>query len=98
MANFIKNRFKYRLNEDIKDYREVRLVYKQHSNENSPNDFNKIVTLSEARKLSDEKSLDLIELNNKVNPPIIRLCDYSKFLWEQKKNDKDKNKNNINNI
>lgn len=98
MANFIKNRFKYRLNEDIKDYREVRLVYKEHSNENSPNDFNKIVTLSEARKLSDEKSLDLIELNNKVNPPIIRLCDYSKFLWEQKKKDKDKNKNNKNNI
>lgn len=98
MANFIKNRFKYRLNDDIKDYREVRLIYKEHSNENSPNDFNKIVTLSEARKLSDEKSLDLIELNNKVSPPIIRLCDYSKFLWEQKKKDKDKNKNNKNSI
>ena len=35
--------------------------------------------------------MDLVEVNSKVNPPILRICDYSKFLYELKKNAK-KNK------
>lgn len=89
-----KNKYYYRVNEDIKGYDNVRLIYKEHSSEDSPNDFNKVVSLYEARKLSNEMSLDLIEISNKAVPPIVRLCDYSKFIWEQKKKDKAKAKNN----
>lgn len=86
-------KFNYRINEEIRGYDNVRLIYKEHSSETSENDFNKIVTLSEARKISDEKSLDLIEINSSATPPILRLCDYSKFLWEQKKKEKARGKN-----
>ena len=32
--------------------------------------------------------LDLVEINNKTNPPIVRICDYNKFLYELKKSAK----------
>lgn len=86
-------KFNYRINEEIYGYDNVRLIYKEHSSETSENDFNKIVSLYEAKKMSDEKSLDLIEINSSATPPILRLCDYSKFLWEQKKKEKARGKN-----
>lgn len=93
-----KNSFYYRINGDIKGYSSVRLIYKEHSSEDSPNDFNKIVSLEEAKSLSRKMALDLIEINNRVTPPIVRLCDYSKFIWEQKKKEKAKAKNGNNNV
>lgn len=92
-TNNKNGKFNYRINEEIRGYDNVRLIYKEHSSETSENDFNKLVTLSEARKISDEKSLDLIEINLSATPPILRLCDYSKFLWEQKKKEKARGKN-----
>lgn len=86
-------KFNYRINEEIRGYDNVRLIYKEHSSETSENDFNKIVSLHDAKKISDEKSLDLIEINSSATPPILRLCDYSKFLWEQKKKEKARGKN-----
>ena len=95
MGKFINKSFNYRLNDDIVNYDKVRLIYKEHSSEEGPNDFNKVVSLSDAKKISEKMSLDLIEINNKTTPPLIRLCDYSKFLWEQKKKEKTKNRNSI---
>ena len=95
MGKFINKSFNYRLNDDIVNYDKVRLIYKEHSSEEGPNDFNKVVSLSEAKKISVKMSLDLIEINSKTTPPLIRLCDYSKFLWEQKKKEKTKNRNSI---
>lgn len=98
-ANFTKNnRITYKINQDIVGYPSVRLIYKEHSSEDSPNDFNKVVSLEEARAISDRMGLDLIEINNRAVPPIIRLCDYSKFIWEQKKKEKAKAKTNNNNV
>lgn len=88
-----KGKFDYKTNEHINGYDTVRLIYKEHSSEASENDFNRVMSMSEARELSREKSLDLIEINSSVTPPIIRLCDYSKFIWEQKKKEKSRNKN-----
>lgn len=83
----------YKINEDIRNYDTVRVIYKEHSSETSENDFNQVMSLSEAKKMSREMSLDLIEINSTANPPILRLCDYSKFIWEQKKREKSRNKN-----
>lgn len=82
-----------RINDEITGYSVVRLVYKEHSDTKSENDFSEVVSWSEAKRLSKEKSLDLVEINNKSTPPIIRLCNYSKYLWELKKQNKSKNKN-----
>ena len=93
MANN-NNSFKEpRINREITGYNEVRLIYKEYRDAQSENDFNKVVKWSEAVSLSKEKGLDLIEINSKINPPIIKLEDYSKYLYELKKQLKQRKKN-----
>ena len=81
-----------RINDEISGYNEVRLIYKKRNGENSPEDFNKVTTLSDAKRTADRMMLDLVEINGKVSPPIVRLCDYSKYLFEMKKSMKQKKK------
>lgn len=96
MAKILKNNNlveKPRINQELRFYTEVRLVYKEKANEQSENDFTKVVSINDAFKLSREYELDLVEINSKVTPPIIRLCDYTKYLFDLKKAAKHKNKN-----
>lgn len=83
-----------RINNELRNLSEVRLVYKEHNDKTSENDFNKVVSIAEAFRLSKKYELDLIEINTKAVPPVVRLYDYSKYLYEQKKAQKQKNKNN----
>lgn len=82
-----------RINDELSEYKIVRLIYKAKPFENSIEDFNKVISFAEARKLSEKYELDLIEINGKTEPPIVKLYDYKKYLFEQKKNIKDKPKN-----
>lgn len=41
-----------------------------------------------ALELSDELELDLVEISPKASPPVCKIIDYKKFLYEQKKRDK----------
>jgi translation initiation factor IF-3 len=50
----------------------------------------KIVSLQEALNIADQEGLDLVEINNTSKPIICKVCDYSKFLYEKKKKDKEK--------
>lgn len=77
-----------RINFEIKGLNEVRLIYKEHKDETSENDFNKVVSWREAVRLSKEKELDLIEVNPNTNPVIIRLANYSKYMYDLKKQQK----------
>jgi translation initiation factor IF-3 len=43
----------------------------------------------EALKLADEKELDLVEISPKADPPVCKITDYSKFLYQQKKKQKE---------
>lgn len=93
MANN-NNSFKEpRINREITGYSEVRLIYKEHRDRQSENDFNKVVKWVEAVSIAKEKGLDLIEINSKTNPPIIKLEDYSKYLYDLKKQLKQRKKN-----
>lgn len=74
-----------RINYEIKGHDEVRLIYKEHKDSVSENDFNKVVPWKEAIRLSKEKGLDLIEINPKSHPIIVRLEDYSKYLYDLKR-------------
>jgi len=74
-----------RINYEIKGHNEVRLIYKESKDHVSENDFNKVVTWKEAVRLSKEKGLDLIEINPKTTPIIVKLEDYSKYLYDLKK-------------
>jgi translation initiation factor IF-3 len=44
-----------------------------------------IVTLEQAKALAEELELDLVEITAKADPPICRILDYKKFLFEHKK-------------
>ena len=49
--------------------------------------------LAEALERADEAELDLVEISPKADPPVCRIIDYNKFLYNQKKKQKEiKNK------
>ena len=48
-----------------------------------------VVSLREALRKADEMGLDLVEISPKADPPVCRIVDYSKFLYQQKKKAKE---------
>ena len=52
-----------------------------------------IVTLTRARDLAQQAGLDLVLVSDRAVPPVVRIMDYGKLLFEQKKNLKAQRKN-----
>ncbi len=48
-----------------------------------------VMSIEEARKLSEEMELDLVLISEKADPPVCRIIDYQKFLYQQKKKQKE---------
>ena len=48
-----------------------------------------VKTLAEALKVADALELDLVEISPKADPPVCRVVDYQKFLYQQKKKQKE---------
>ncbi|MBP8959959.1 MAG: translation initiation factor IF-3 [Bacteroidales bacterium] len=48
-----------------------------------------IMSIQNALKLADEMELDLVEISPNVDPPVCKLVDYQKFLYQQKKKQKE---------
>ena len=69
----------HRVNEQIR-VREVRIV----SDEGSI-----VVPIRQALDMAREQGVDLVEISPNANPPVCRLIDYSKFLYQQKKRQKE---------
>ncbi|WP_262484332.1 translation initiation factor IF-3 [Bizionia echini] len=47
-----------------------------------------IYPTKEALAIADEQGLDLVEISPKADPPVCKVMDYKKFLYEQKKREK----------
>jgi translation initiation factor IF-3 len=47
-----------------------------------------IYPIQKARALAEEQELDLVEISPKAVPPVCKIIDYKKFLYEQKKREK----------
>ncbi|WP_262707805.1 translation initiation factor IF-3 [Psychroflexus aestuariivivens] len=47
-----------------------------------------IYSLKEALAIAEEQELDLVEISPKADPPVCKVMDYKKFLYEQKKREK----------
>jgi translation initiation factor IF-3 len=77
-----KNEPQHRINSDIR-VSEVRLT-----GDNAPN-AGEVVSTNYAQRLADDMELDLVEINSKANPSICQIVDYKKFLYEEKKRQKD---------
>lgn len=70
----------YRVNEQIRA-REVRVV--------GDNVESGIMSTRDALRLAQQQSVDLVEISPNAEPPVCRLIDYSKFLYQQKKRQKE---------
>ena len=73
----IKNQ--YRINEQIR-VREVRIV---------SDDRSTVVPVRQALDMARAEGVDLVEISPNAKPPVCRLIDYSKFLYQQKKRAKE---------
>ena len=47
-----------------------------------------IYPIKEALAIADEQGLDLVEISPTAKPPVVKVMDYKKFLFEQKKREK----------
>ena len=47
-----------------------------------------VYSLNKALRLAQELELDLVEISPNANPPVCKILEYKKFLYEQKKRDK----------
>ena len=70
----------HRINEKIRYVDEVRLV--------GDNVEVGVYPLDKAKELAKEQELDLVEISPKAKPPVCKIIDYKKFLYEQKKREK----------
>jgi translation initiation factor IF-3 len=48
-----------------------------------------VYTISEALKLAQKMNLDLIEISPDAEPPVCKIEDYQKFVYQRKKRDKE---------
>ena len=69
----------YRVNEQIR-VREVRIVGDNGS---------MVVPTRQALDMARQQGVDLVEISPNANPPVCRIIDYSKFLYQQKKRAKE---------
>ncbi len=48
-----------------------------------------VVAIEDALKLAEEMELDLVEISPNADPPVCKITDYKKFLYQQKKKQKE---------
>lgn len=53
----------------------------------------KIMSSYEASKIAEEMEMDLILISENANPPVVKIEDYNKFLYDNDKRDKEAKKN-----
>jgi translation initiation factor IF-3 len=70
---------KHRINEKIRVH-EVRLV--------GDNVEIGVYPIAKALELAQEQVMDLVEISPNADPPVCKIIDYKKFLYEQKKREK----------
>lgn len=81
-VNKQKTPISFRVNEELIGNYDVRIV--------GDGIESRVVSLKEAKEIADEMDLDLIEINGKVSPPIMRIGNYEKMVYEIKKAEKKK--------
>jgi translation initiation factor IF-3 len=48
-----------------------------------------IYSTAEAQRIANDQGLDLVEISPQADPPVCKVIDYNKFLYEKKKREKD---------
>ncbi len=76
-----KDEAAHRINERIRGVREVRLV--------GENVEQGVYPIERALAIADAQGLDLVEISPNAQPPVCKVIDYQKFLYQQKKREKE---------
>ncbi len=74
----------FRVNRYIRA-REVRLIGPDGTNHG-------IVPIAEARRIAEEAGLDLVEVSPTAKPPVCRVMDFGKFIYERNKKEREAKK------
>ena len=80
---FVKKERKHKINGEIR-FPEVRVIGSYNG---------QIMSSFEASKIAQEEGVDLILINENATPPIVRIEDYGKFLYDSEKKEKEAKKN-----
>ena len=75
---------KYRINHQIRAPK-VRLI-------DADGDHLGVVSLSKALTIAHERESDLVEVSPAANPPVVRVMDYGKFMYQQTKREREARK------
>ncbi len=70
-----------RINDKIRGVHEVRLV--------GDNVEQGIYSFQTALRMADDQNLDLVEISPNADPPVCRILDYQKFLYQKKRKEKE---------
>ena len=54
-----------------------------------------VYPLQEALRMAQDQQLDLVEISPQADPPVCKIIDYNKFLYEKKKKEKEMNENQL---
>lgn len=73
------------INEEIRD-REIRLI-------DDDGGMLGVMSSKDAQNLANSKNLDLVKIAPKANPPVCRIMDYGKYMFEIGKKEKEAKKN-----
>jgi translation initiation factor IF-3 len=57
-----------------------------------------VMSITEALSIAQTKGLDLVEINPNSNPPICKIVEYGKLLYEMKKKEKENSKKSSNQV
>lgn len=78
---------KHRINHEIK-VAEVRVV-------DTDGSMLGVLTRNEALRIAEERDVDLVEIAPQANPPVCKIIDYGKFIYEIQKKEKQQKKNQV---
>ena len=74
-----------RINDKIRGVKEVRLV--------GDNVEQGVYSFETAMRIADDLNLDLVEISPNAVPPVCRILDYQKFLYQKKRKEKEQKAN-----
>lgn len=74
----------FSINENIRE-KEIRVISDDGSQLG-------VISSAEAKRLADEKDLDLVMISPNAKPPVCKIMNYGKFIYEQSKKEKEAKK------
>lgn len=85
----------YRINREIRA-REVRLIIEEENDRGQIQARNVgIVAVTSALQMAQDMALDLVEVAPEAEPPVCKIMDYGKFLYEQQRKERKAKKNQV---